>query len=106
MPSHSHQPDVHNGSIPLAASPHICFVSLPQTCFVMRVQVPHLLQWAQGKSIVMLCVKEPRDIARAITTIIDSNATDRTFLELRSHFPSSLFYNTLQTIPKPALKKN
>jgi hypothetical protein len=31
----------------------------------------------------MLCVKESRDIARAITTIIESNATDRTFLELR-----------------------
>jgi hypothetical protein len=31
----------------------------------------------------MLCVKEPRDIARAITTIIENNATDRTFLELR-----------------------
>ena len=33
----------------------------------------------------MLCVKEPRDIARAITTIIESNATDRTFVELRSN---------------------
>jgi glycerophosphoryl diester phosphodiesterase len=50
---------------------------------VKYVQVPHLLQWAQGKSIVMLCVKESRDIARAITTIIENNATDRTFLELR-----------------------
>lgn len=47
------------------------------------ITVPHLLQWAQGRSIVMLCVKEPRDIARAITTIIENNATDRTFLELR-----------------------
>jgi hypothetical protein len=47
------------------------------------ITVPHLLEWAEGKSIVMLCVKESRDIARAITTIIESNATDRTFLELR-----------------------
>ena len=47
------------------------------------ITVPHLLQWALGKTIVMLCVKEPRDIARAITTIIENNATDRTFLELR-----------------------
>ena len=47
------------------------------------ITVPHLLEWAEGKSIVMLCVKESRDIARAITTIIDSNATDRVFLELR-----------------------
>jgi hypothetical protein len=47
------------------------------------ITVPHLLEWARGRSIVMLCVKEPRDIARAITTIIENNATDRTFLELR-----------------------
>jgi glycerophosphoryl diester phosphodiesterase len=48
------------------------------------ITVPHLLEWARDKAIVMLCVKEQRDIARAITTIIENNATDRSFLELRS----------------------
>jgi hypothetical protein len=55
--------------------------------------VPDLLAWAQGKVIVMFCVKETKDIARAITTIIENNATDRAFLEI--HAP-----DVLNVVPK------
>ena len=32
---------------------------------------------------VQLCVKRPEDIPRAVQTIIDNNATDRAFLEIK-----------------------
>jgi len=46
------------------------------------ISVPEMLAWAKAKVIVMLCVKESRDIARAIQTLIENNATDRAFLEV------------------------
>ena len=42
-----------------------------------------LLAWADNKINVMFCVKETRDIARAIEVLIENNATHRAFLELR-----------------------
>ena len=44
--------------------------------------VPNLLSWADQKINVMLCVKESRDVSRAISTLIENNATSRAFLEL------------------------
>jgi len=44
--------------------------------------VPNLLSWADQKINVMLCVKESSDVARAISTLIENNATSRAFLEL------------------------
>lgn len=49
------------------------------------ISVPILLDWAKEKVIVMLCVKEKTDIARAISTLIENNATDRAFLEIRTN---------------------
>jgi hydrogenase maturation factor len=42
----------------------------------------NLLSWAEDKINVMFCVKETRDIARAIEVLIENNATHRAFLEL------------------------
>jgi hypothetical protein len=47
------------------------------------ISVPTLLAWAKDKVIVMLCVKRPEDIGRAISTLIENNATDRAFLEIK-----------------------
>jgi len=47
------------------------------------LSIPQLLSWAKGKVIVMLCVKRPQDIPRAISSIIENNAQDRAFLEIR-----------------------
>lgn len=46
------------------------------------VSVPDMLSWADGKVNVMYCVKESADIPRAITTLIENNATHRAFLEV------------------------
>jgi hypothetical protein len=46
--------------------------------------LPQLLQWADQKVIVMLCVKQAGDIPRAISSIIENNATDRAFLEIHA----------------------
>lgn len=48
------------------------------------LSVPDLLKWADQKVIVMFCVKRSEDIARAISTIIENNATDRAFLEIHA----------------------
>ncbi len=40
-----------------------------------------VLDWAHGKVILMLTVKEPVDFPRAIQTVIEHNAVDRVFLE-------------------------
>lgn len=63
----------------LAADLEKCKMALSNYTFI---SVPTLLAWAANKVIVMLCVKESTDIARAITTIIEANATDRAFLEV------------------------
>lgn len=44
--------------------------------------VPEVLSWADNTINFMFCVKETHDIARAITTIIENNATHRAFLEI------------------------
>lgn len=44
--------------------------------------VPELLTWADGRINVMLCVKETTDIPRAISTLIENNASHRAFLEV------------------------
>jgi len=46
------------------------------------MSVPNLLSWADQKINVMLCVKESSDVSRAISTLIENNATTRAFLEL------------------------
>lgn len=46
------------------------------------ITVPQLLEWADGRVNVMLCVKESSDIPRAINTLIENNATHRAFLEV------------------------
>jgi hypothetical protein len=44
--------------------------------------VPDMLKWADGKVNVMFCVKETADIPRAVSTLIENNATHRSFLEI------------------------
>lgn len=44
--------------------------------------VPDVLKWADEKVNFMFCVKENTDIPRAITTLIENNATHRAFLEI------------------------
>lgn len=46
------------------------------------ITAPYLLDWAKDKINVMFCVKESRDIARAISTLIENNATHRAWLEV------------------------
>lgn len=64
----------------LAADIEKCKMALSNYTFI---SVPQLLAWSKGRVIVMLCVKRSQDIARAISTIIENNATDRAFLEIR-----------------------
>ena len=90
----------------LAADLEKCTMALSNQTFI---SVNTLLEWAADKVIVsecgwveagasqecpqlrrlppVLCVKESTDIARAISTIIEANATDRAFLEVH---PSDL----------------
>mmetsp|Transcript_29569 Transcript_29569/g.54716 ORF Transcript_29569/g.54716 Transcript_29569/m.54716 type:complete len:306 (-) Transcript_29569:147-1064(-) len=44
--------------------------------------VPEVLAWADGVINFMFCVKETADIPRAITTLLENNATNRAFLEI------------------------
>jgi hypothetical protein len=44
--------------------------------------LPELLSWSEGKVVVMLCVKRAEDIARAISSVVELNATNRVFLEI------------------------
>lgn len=44
--------------------------------------VPDMLKWSNGKVNFMFCVKESTDIPRAITTLIENDATHRAFLEI------------------------
>lgn len=46
------------------------------------ISVPTLLAWAENKVNVFLCVKENSDLPRAITTLIENNATHRAILEI------------------------
>ena len=63
----------------LAADIEKCKMALTDDTFI---SVPELLGWAAGKQNVMLCVKRDQDVPRAITTLIEANATDRAFLEV------------------------
>ena len=56
---------------------------MEMTTFTFQT-APSLLAWADGKVNVMFCVKEARDIPRAISTIIDAGAQHRAFLEIRA----------------------
>jgi hypothetical protein len=46
------------------------------------MKAPDFLAWAQDKVNVMFCVKESKDIPRAITTLVENNASHRAFLEV------------------------
>jgi hypothetical protein len=46
------------------------------------ISVPEMLSWSGGKVNVMLCIKESSDIPRAISTLVENNATHRAFLEV------------------------
>ena len=59
------------------------------------ISVPDMLKWADGVVNVMYCVKEESDIPRAITTLIENNATQRAFLELGLGPMTSTFSNAL-----------
>ena len=46
------------------------------------ISVPTFLSWAVDKVNVMLCVKETADLPRAVSTLVENNATHRAFLEV------------------------
>eukprot|EP00937_MAST-01D_sp_MAST-1D-sp2_P003611 g3611.t1 len=58
-----------------------CKMAPTQHTFITAAQ---LLGWAAGRVNVMLCVKNDTDIPRAISTLLEANATDRAFLEIRT----------------------
>ena len=62
-----------------AAECQQCEMINPQYNFI---SVPDMLAWADGKVNVMYCVKEDADIPRAISTLVENNATHRAFLEV------------------------
>ncbi|MCU1278295.1 MAG: hypothetical protein JWM53_1841, partial [bacterium] len=47
-------------------------------------RVDSLLRWAHGRTVVMLDVKVPADLPRAITTAIENDAQDDLFLEVHA----------------------
>lgn len=49
------------------------------------VKVPDLLAWADNKINVMFCVKESADIPRAITSLLEYNASHRAYLEVHTN---------------------
>ena len=59
------------------------------------ISAPELLAWADAKVNVMFCVKEEHDAPRAISTLVEANATHRAFLELGL----GVFTNTATTKP-------
>jgi glycerophosphoryl diester phosphodiesterase len=62
-----------------AAECEQCKMELTNYTFI---SAPTLLAWAQDKVNVMFCVKESTDIPRAITTLLENNASHRSFLEI------------------------
>ncbi len=46
------------------------------------ITVPEMLKWAENKVNVMFCVKEHSDIPRAVSTLLENNASHRAFLEV------------------------
>lgn len=48
------------------------------------ISAPDLLNWAKAVINVMFCIKEESDLPRAIQTLINENATHRSFLEVHS----------------------
>jgi glycerophosphoryl diester phosphodiesterase len=56
-----------------------CQMINPQYNFI---SVPDMLAWADGKVNVMFCVKESTDLPRAISTLVELDATHRAFLEV------------------------
>ncbi len=62
-----------------AAECQQCQMALTNYTFT---SVPNLLSWAENKINVMFCVKRNADIPRAISTLIENNATHRAFLEI------------------------
>jgi hypothetical protein len=59
------------------------------------ISVPNMLKWADGVVNCMFCVKEDSDIPRAITTLIENNATKRAFLEVGLGAMTSTFQNNV-----------
>lgn len=60
------------------------------------ITVPTFLNWANGLINVMLCVKRYEDFPRAISTLIEYNATTRAFLEIKlGNFITLASSNTL-----------
>lgn len=58
---------------------HKCQMEITDYTFM---KVPDFLAWTGDKVNVMFCVKKSTDIPRAITTLIENNATHRAFLEV------------------------
>lgn len=57
-----------------------CHMLLTNYTFISAAE---MLAAAAGRAIVMFCVKRSQDIPRAISTLIENNATDRAFLEIK-----------------------
>lgn len=57
-----------------------CKMALSNETFA---SVPELLAWADGKVIVMLCIKKASDIPHAIAEVVAHGAQSYTFLEIR-----------------------
>jgi glycerophosphoryl diester phosphodiesterase len=71
-------------------------VTAPETEEVTFSTVPEVLAWADDTINVMFCVKETADIPRAITTLVENNATHRYMLlyqSLTQSITSSLMYS-------------
>lgn len=46
------------------------------------ISAPDLLKWADNTINVMFCVKEDADFPRAISTLLENDASDRAYLEI------------------------
>ena len=75
-----------------AAQVTSCHMLLTQETFP---RVDDVLAWAKGKLIVMLTVKEPKDFAGGIATVIAAGAQDYAFFEID---PNN-FINTIPSAP-------
>lgn len=59
--------------------------------------VSDVLKWSADTINFMFCVKEEKDISRAIEILIENNATTRSFLEISvSSFLDSVIFNNFQ----------
>jgi hypothetical protein len=63
-----------------AAKLQQCKMALTSYTFL---SAPQLLAYTKDTAITMFCVKQSKDLPRAISTLIENNAQDRSFLEVK-----------------------